>query len=115
MTTKKTVPSKKIEDTIIEMLAVMEKIRSASEKSLGAYQKALSKKELMTIADANKMRIEHLRHKQLHFEKFVELIVQVRNAGNKRNGYQKRHFFSEIESYKENLVEQNKLKENLVN
>jgi hypothetical protein len=114
MTTKKTVPSKKIEDTILETLAVMEKIRNASERSLGAYQKALSKRDLMTIAEANKMRIEYLRHKQLHFEKFVELILQVRNAGNKRNGYQKRHFFSEVATYNEIKVEQRKLKEKLI-
>ena len=93
----------KTEDMILDALAEMQLISEASTRAYAQYQKAMLDGDLVTIRKANLMRKEHIKHRIKHFEKFIELVVNVRNLGNRRNGYQKRHFLSEIESYKDNL------------
>jgi len=36
-----------------------------------------------------------------HFERFAKLIVEIRNIGSKKRGFQKRHLLSEFDTYKE--------------
>jgi len=99
------------EEMIIEYLSEMEQIREATTKAYAQYQKAMLDGDLLTMKKAKKMEKEHLKHKIKHFEKFIDLIVNVRNLGNRRNGYQKRHFLMEMDGYKDNLKELKRMDE----
>jgi hypothetical protein len=89
----------------------MQLISEAATKTYAKYQKALLDKDLLTIRQSNFIKQEYLSHKIKHFEKFINLAVNIRNLGNRRNGYQNRHFLMEVDNYRDNLKELKRMKE----
>ena len=78
------------------------KIIKQNQKKL-INEKNLSKidSNKKTSSKFKKLETEILKLQIKHFEMFMKLIIEIRNLGSQKNGYKKRHFINEFQSYME--------------
>ena len=88
-----------IEETILECLSDLETIKVNQRKVINGHRRAQTEVNIKTSKVVHGYQEELNKLKIKHFERFIKLIVEIRNMGNKKNGYQKKHLISEFQNY----------------
>jgi len=108
MATKKK-SSKDFETEILDLMDEFHKIQSTRNKTYASLQKEIKNASIKTATNVPELKSRLLELEVKKFEKFLEVILLVRNIGTK-GGYQKRHLISEVENYVVNKREYDELK-----
>ncbi len=101
--------SKNFETEILDLMSEFEKIQLTRKKTWATLQKEIKNAPIKTATNVSELRERVLELEVKKFEKFLEVILLVRNIGTK-GGYQKRHFISEVLKYIDNKEEYEELK-----
>ncbi len=95
-------------DEILSVLADMEKFRESIKKKkrqLTNHEQKLpltaknSQERMLMQREIDKLEHDIQRQTKLRFEKFLRLIVRVRNLGSVKGSYTKSNFMSEVKHY----------------
>ena len=97
MATKKKT-TKSFDDEVLDLMDEFRKIQLTRNKTYATYQKEIKNASIKTATNVPELKSRLIELEVIKFEKFLEVILLVRNIGNK-GGYQKRHFLSEVENY----------------
>lgn len=108
MATKKKI-TKSFEDDVLDLMDEFHKIQATRKKTWATLQKEIKSASLKTATNVPDLKSRVLELDVKKFEKFLEVILLVRNVGTK-GGYQKRHLISEVLSYIDNKREYEELK-----
>lgn len=89
------------DDMIIECIEELKTNKQKQKNILNEKELAKIETNIKTSNRFKQLEKELLTLQVKHFERFVKLIVEIRNVGSKKKNYQKRHFISEFQSYME--------------
>jgi hypothetical protein len=89
------------EEIILNCLEDLAKIKKNEKKLINEMKLAEIDSAKLTSSNYTKLNTELLKMQIMHFERFAKLVVELRNIGSKKRGFQKRHLLSEFETYKE--------------
>ncbi len=107
MSTKKKT-TKSFEGDVLDLMDEFRKIQLTRNKTWATYQKEIKNASIKTASNVPELKSRLLELEVMKFEKFLEVILLVRNIGT-NGGYQKRHFLSEVENYRVNKQEYEEL------
>ena len=91
--------AKSLENEILEINIELQKIQSTRDKTHAGLKLEIQNSSTKTATEVKKIKSKLKKLDYQKFEKFIEAILLVRNAGNKKNGYKKHHFITEMETY----------------
>jgi len=87
------------DDMIIECIEDLKTNKQKQKNILNEKELAKIEANIKTSNKFKQLERELLTLQVKHFERFIKLIVEIRNVGSKNKGYQKRHFIKEFETY----------------
>ena len=87
------------DDLILECIDEMKIIKQKQKKLINEKRFAEIDANKKTSKKFKELEFDILNLQVKHFERFMKLIIEIRNIGSPKNRYQKRHFISEFQTY----------------